>query len=109
VVLNELLHLHFPYVDGTRAPSFDNAAQKKVLQGSNETIPECERRFTLWLQSLCLYRAFGGYQDSEVTLWFIDGILARHQLFLKQEYIDLGQFHSLHCLAEDEPFLPIHI
>jgi hypothetical protein len=40
VVLNELLHLHFPLVNGTRAPSFHTAPLKKVLQGSNETIPE---------------------------------------------------------------------
>jgi hypothetical protein len=58
---------------------------------------------------LRLYREFGRYQDSEVTMWFIDGLLSRHQLFLEHEYIDLKQFHSLHRLAEDEPRLPIRI
>jgi hypothetical protein len=105
-VLNELLRLHFPHVHGTRAPSFDSATAKKIVQGPSETIPEYEQRFTLLLQSLRLYREFGRYQDSEVTMWFIDGLLSRHQLFLTQEYVDLKQFHSLHRLAEEEPPLP---
>jgi hypothetical protein len=105
-VLNELLRMHFPHVHGTHAPSFDAAAILKVTQTSGETIPECEQRFTLWLKSLQLYREFGRYQDSEVTMWFIDGLLARHQLFLDKEYVDLKQFHSLHRLAADEPILP---
>jgi hypothetical protein len=108
-VLNELLRLHFPHGDGTRAPSFDTAAQKKIIQNSSETIPEYERRFTLWLRSLRLYREFGRCQDPEVTMWFIDGLLSRHQLFLEHEYVDLKQFHSLHRLAEDKPRLPIRI
>jgi hypothetical protein len=108
-VLNELLRLHFPHVHGTRAPSFDSVTAKKILRGPSETIPEYEERFTLWLQSLHLYREFGRYQDSEVTMWFIDGYLSRHQLFLNQEYVNLKQFHSLHRLAEEEPSLPDHI
>jgi hypothetical protein len=78
----------------------------KVTQTPGETIPEYEQRFTLWLKSLQLYREFGRYQDSEVTMWFIDGFLAWHQLFLDKEYVNLKQFHSLHGLAADEPILP---
>jgi hypothetical protein len=105
-VLNELLRLHFPHVDGTRAPSFDTAAAQCILQGSSEAVPKCERQFTLWVQSLSLYREFGRYQDSEVTMWFVNGLLAWHRLFLDQEYVDLKQSHSVHRLAEDEPRLP---
>jgi hypothetical protein len=67
-VLNELLQLHFPHVHDTCAPSFDSATAKKIVQGPSETIPEYKQRFTLWLQSLRLYREFGHYQDSEVTM-----------------------------------------
>jgi hypothetical protein len=75
--LNELLCLNVPHVHGTRAPSFDTATSKKIVQGPSKTIPEYKRRFTLWLQSLRLYREFTRYQDSEVTIiWFIDGLLA---------------------------------
>jgi hypothetical protein len=76
---------------------------RKIVQGPSETISEYEQRFTLWLQSLRLYREFGWYQDSEVTMWVIAGLFSRHQLILTQEYVDLQQFCSLHCLAEEEP------
>jgi hypothetical protein len=106
-VLNELLRLHFfPHIHGTRASSFDTVTSKKIAQGPSETIPEFERRFTLWLQSLRVYREFSHYQDSEVTMWFVNGLFTHHQLFLTQEYVDLKQFHLLHCLTEDEPCLP---
>jgi hypothetical protein len=105
-VINELLRLYSSHIHGTRAPSFDTATSKKISQGPSETIPEYERRFTLWLQSLRLYREFSRYQDSEVTMWFVDGLLACHQLFFTQEYVDLKQFHLLHRLADDEPRLP---
>jgi hypothetical protein len=59
--INELLRLHFPHVHGTRAPSFDSATSRKIVQGPSETIPEYEQRFTLWLQNLCLYLEFGRY------------------------------------------------
>ena len=41
------------------------------------------------LQSLQLYREFVPYQDSEVTMSFVAGLLARHQLFLSQEHVNL--------------------
>jgi hypothetical protein len=108
-VLNDLLRLHFPHVEGTQAPSFDTAATKKVHQDSDELLPDYERRFTLWLQSLQLFREFSRYPDSEVTMWFIDGLLARHQLFLSKEYVDLKQFHSTYRLIEHEPTLLNHL
>jgi hypothetical protein len=40
-------------------------------------------------------------------MWYIDGLLSRHQLFLTQEYVDLQQFHSLRRLAEEEPVLSL--
>ena len=79
----------------------------KIVHGPDETISEYERRFTLWLQPLQLYRKFVRYQDSEVTMWFVAGLLARYQLFWSQEHVDLKQFHSQHRLDETEPLLPL--
>jgi hypothetical protein len=108
-VLNGLLRLHFPHVEGTQAPSFDTATTKKVHQDSDELLPDYERHFTLWLQSLQLYREFARYPDSEVTMWFIDGLLARHQLFLSKEYVDLKKLYSTYRLIEHEPTLSNHL
>ena len=61
----------------------------KIVQGPDETSSDYERRFSMWLQSLQLYRESARYQDSEVTMWFVAGLLARHQFFLSQEHVDL--------------------
>ena len=102
-----MLRLHFPHVNGTRAPSFNATSAGKVVEGPDEFITDYEQRFTLWLQSLQLCRETVRYQDSEVTIWFVAGFLVPYQLFLSQERVDLKQFHLQHRLDETEPFLPL--
>jgi hypothetical protein len=60
-------------------------------------------RFTLWLQRLCPYREFTRYQDSEVTMWFIDGLLAHHQLLLYCCSIYLVPYVSRQNLQHTSP------
>jgi hypothetical protein len=109
LILNALFRLHFPHVHGTRAPDFNDALRKKIAQAHHESIDKYDNHFTMWLQRLCLYREFCRYQDSEVTIWFIDGLLDAHKTFLNQEYTNLKMFHSRHRLDNQEPPLPLEL
>jgi hypothetical protein len=73
-VINDLLLLHFPHVEGTRAPSFDTAVSRRFTK-----IPMVSRlRAPVHLVSKSTaVLSLPVIKIREVTMWFIDGLLAR--------------------------------